>query len=90
MTKTVSIYAGAFCEYPGFNNRRSYAGEADAEAVLNAINEAGDWGEEITAGEATASAADMLYSLAGEFDINTDEYESFGDLQSAIEEVMER
>ncbi len=60
----------------------------DLEAMADIVTLEDD--KRISLYESVSDLADMFYSLAGEFDINTDEYESFGDLQSAIEEVMER
>lgn len=56
--------------------------------ILKAVDQAGDWLDYINEPE-QITAADGLYSIAEELDIDTTNYEIFDELEEAIAEELE-
>ncbi len=85
---SISIYSGLIGWYTAAN--RNYEGVAYLHDVLAAIDNAGSWDEDVQVDGLNdpVMAADLLYSLAEEFELDTKQYETPEDLQNAIDEKI--
>lgn len=90
----VSVYSGLVGWYTA--SSRNYEGAAYLPDVLNAIDKASSWDEDVTVSAygdefdelEPVMAADLLYSLADHFDLDTNQYETPEELQNAIDDKI--
>lgn len=81
--KTVSVHTGLAPHYAGTGSH-FYEGDVSLENALIQIELADAWDDEITVDGITATAADVLMSIADDFGINTDPLETYGEVWDAI------
>jgi hypothetical protein len=76
--------------YANYSNPNVSCGTSEewytVEHLLKVVDDAGDWNDEVI--EDTYTAADVIYTLAYWYDVDTDTCEGFEEVQDAVEAAI--